>query len=143
MSDKILLKVSGAAWVSNSWKQELVITESGVFGEVIKGLKRIKMSLPFNSIAQVNIVRGIFKADIEVVNRGGTDNLVIKAITKPEAEKAKTIIENRIKAVIATVTTPDPPQRSIADELRRLADLKEQGILTDDEFQTQKKKLLG
>jgi hypothetical protein len=144
MSDKILLRVNGSSLFTNSWKQELVITENGVSGEVLKDFKRLKMSLPFSSIAQVNIVRGLFKADIEVVNSGGTGNLVIKAITKTEAEKAKAIIESMTKKAAATAnTTPDAPPRSIADELRRLADLKEQGILTDAEFQTQKQKLLG
>jgi len=32
---------------------------------------------------------------------------------------------------------------NIADQLERLAKLKEQGILTEDEFASQKKKLLG
>ena len=139
-------KVSGSSLFSNSWKQELVITENGVIGELLKGFKRLKMSLPFNSIAQVNIVRGLFKADIEVVNSGGTGNLVIKAITKTEAEKAKAIIESMTKkaaAEAAAATTPDAPPRSIADELRRLADFKEQGILTDAEFQTQSRSCLA
>ena len=32
---------------------------------------------------------------------------------------------------------------SVAEELSKLAELKEKGILTDDEFKEQKKKLLG
>jgi hypothetical protein len=32
---------------------------------------------------------------------------------------------------------------SIADELRKFADLKEQGLITQDEYETQRKKLLG
>jgi hypothetical protein len=31
----------------------------------------------------------------------------------------------------------------VAEELSKLAELKEKGILTDDEFKEQKKKLLG
>ena len=58
MSDKILLKINGSALIRNSWKQELLITEDGVFGEILKNLKRTKMPLPFDRIAQVNIVRG-------------------------------------------------------------------------------------
>ena len=136
MSDRVLLKINGSLIFSNTWKQELVITESGVFGETLIIGKRVKMSLPFDRIAQVNIVRGVFKANIEVVNKGGADNLIIRAVKKQEAEKAKGIIESMIKK------TGTPPG-SIADELHKLADLKAQGILTDDEFRTQKQKLMG
>jgi hypothetical protein len=35
------------------------------------------------------------------------------------------------------------PQLSLADELAKLAQLRDQGVLTDDEFATQKARLLG
>ncbi len=35
------------------------------------------------------------------------------------------------------------PPTDLADQLTRLAELKEQGVLTDDEFQREKDKLLG
>jgi hypothetical protein len=145
MSDRVLLKLNGSSLFSNSWKQELTITESGVFGEVLKDFKRVKMSLPFSSIAQVNIVRGVFKADIVVINSGGTGNLEIKAVTKREAENAKILIEDLIKKTTAAADTAQGSiaEESIAEELRKLADLKKEGILTDEEFQAQKRKLLG
>jgi len=78
--------------MTNTWKQELVITETVVHGEVIPSLKRLKMTLPFDGIAQVNIVRGVFKADIEIVSNGGTDNLIIRPLPKRDAEAAKSLI---------------------------------------------------
>ena len=78
---KVLMRLSGSKLLSNSWKQELIVTDEGVEGEVLKDFKRIKMRVPFDRIAQVNIVRGMLKADIEVVNKGGADNLVIKALS--------------------------------------------------------------
>jgi hypothetical protein len=48
----VLMRLSGTIWLSNSWKQELVITNDGVEGEVIQGLKRAKMHLPYDRIAQ-------------------------------------------------------------------------------------------
>jgi hypothetical protein len=35
------------------------------------------------------------------------------------------------------------PQPDLADQLRKLADLRDAGILTDEEFAAQKAKLLG
>jgi hypothetical protein len=49
---------------------------------------------------------------------------------------------------VPLVNTPAPPAApppgsSIADELRKLADLRAEGLLTDAEFATQKARLLG
>jgi hypothetical protein len=68
MPETVLLRVRGSAWLSNSWKQELVMTEAAIHGEVVKGLRRLKMTLPFDRVAQVNVSRGMFTATIEVVN---------------------------------------------------------------------------
>lgn len=36
----------------------------------------------------------------------------------------------------------EPKQKEIADELKKLAELHDQGVITDEEFNEQKKKLL-
>jgi hypothetical protein len=41
------------------------------------------------------------------------------------------------------VEVKDKPSGSLADELKKLADLKADGVLTNDEFQTQKQRLLS
>jgi hypothetical protein len=138
MLENVLLRVKGSAWVSNSWKQELVITETAIHGEVVKGLRRLKMTLPFDRVAQVNVSRGIFTANIEVVNKGGSDNLIVRALSKKSAEAAKSLIEQRIMAAVQ----PIPEMVSIADELIKLAGLRDRGILTDEEFNGQKILLL-
>lgn len=40
-------------------------------------------------------------------------------------------------------TSPTPGAVDVADQLERLADLRDRGILTDEEFQREKDKLLG
>ena len=125
--------------MSNSWLQELIITETAVHGEVIKGLKRLKMTLPFDRIAQVNLVRGVFMADIEIVNKGGTDNLIVRALSKSDAEAAKSLIEEKLKTA---PTTPPMAPISVADELAKLVKLRTDGILSEEEFANQKMKIL-
>ena len=139
---RVLMRLSGSKLLSNSWKQELVITDEGVEGEVLKDFKRIKMRVPFDRIAQVNIVRGMLKADIEVVNKGGADNLVIRALSKDEAEQARALIDQKMQEVSREQRPASAPS-SVADELRKLADLRAQGIINESEFQAQKAKLLG
>ncbi len=138
----VLMRLKGSVWLSNSWKQELVITDDGVEGETIEGLKRTRMLLPYDRIAQVNLVRGVFAADLEVINKGGAGNLVVKALNKDEAERAKALIETKIQAALAAQTVSNRQSRSVADELRKLAELRDRGIITESEFQSQKAKLL-
>ena len=138
-----LMRLSGSVWLSNSWKQELVITDDGVDGEAIQGLKRIKMHLPYDRIAQVNLVRGVFRADLEVVNKGGTGNLIVKALNKDEAEEAKNLIEAKIQSALYAQSVAGRALQSVGDELRKLAELRDQDVITEVEFQAQKTKLLA
>jgi hypothetical protein len=43
----------------------------------------------------------------------------------------------------AGAPAPAEPQESVADQLTKLADLKDRGVLTDAEFEAQKAKLLS
>lgn len=138
----VLLTVRGSLWISNSWKQELVITETAVYAEVMKGLRRIKISLPFDRIAQVVIIKNPILAEIEIVNKGGYDNIRVRAISKRDAEAAKALIEKKMQAEPRGTIAPQE-RISIADELGKLAILKGSGILTDDEFLIEKQKVLA
>lgn len=139
----VLMHLRGSAWISNSWKQELLITDDGVEAEVVQGFKRIKMHLRYDRIAQVNLVRGVLRADIELVNKGGTDNLIVKALDKREAEQAKQLIERQIQSAQRELLLTTHAPRSVADELKKLAELREEGVISTAEFEAAKAKLLS
>jgi|HubBroStandDraft_1064217.scaffolds.fasta_scaffold21720_2 hypothetical protein len=68
----------------------------------------------------------------------------------PKAEKQRVrrlhAAERTAKATEALARQPKAPkayQASVADELAKLAALRKQGVLTDAEFETQKKRLLA
>ena len=146
MASKVLMKVAGSIWLSNSWKQELQITEQGVEGEVIEGLRRTKMTLPYDRIAQVNLHRGLLAATLEVINKGGAGNLVVKGLDKAEGERAKSLIERHIQLARDDQRLGQQgstPGFSIADELEKLASMRDNGILSAEEFEEQKRRLLA
>jgi Short C-terminal domain len=84
-------------------------------------------------------VRYVLGADIEIVNKGGADNLIIHGLSKSDAERAKLLIEEHIR--IAPPASP-AVSNSIADEITKLAALRDRNLLTDAEFQIEKQKLL-
>ncbi len=141
MSTEVLMHLKGSVLLTNSWKQAIDITENGVRGEVINGLKRTKMTLPYDRIAQVNLHRGVLTATIEIINKGGAGNLIVKGLDKTEAEKAKALIENRMD--LSRQTQNSDTKRDVADELQKLASLKDKGVLSEEEFQAAKSKVLG
>ncbi|WP_243763563.1 SHOCT domain-containing protein [Allobranchiibius sp. CTAmp26] len=65
-----------------------------------------------------------------------------------EAERNRVLAAQRIPAVPSSTTRPDvaapaQPVVSVADELTKLAALRDSGVLTSDEFDTQKTRLLS
>jgi len=143
MDSKILMTVTGSKLLSNTWKQELKIGEDGIYGETLAIGKRVKMHLPYENIAQVNISRGVLSADIEIINKGGSGNLVVKAINKKEAEKAKELIEKKRAKIQSTKKVQYHDNNSSANEIKKLAELRDQKIITEEEFQAKKKQVLG
>ena len=139
---QVLMRLSGSRVLSNTWKQEMLVTNEGVEGEAISGMRRTKMHLPYDRIAQVNLVRGPLKADLKVVNKGGSGNLVVKALKKEEAEKAKSLIEQGIQNSIDAQAAACSPRTSVADEVRKLAQLRDEGLISAAEFEVQRAKLL-
>lgn len=132
-----IMRLSSNKLLSNSWKQEMIITDSGVESEVLRMGSRIKKSLPFNMISQVNVVNGALAATITVINTGGSENITLNAVNKKEAVKAKALIESKMHTC-SVDTLP-----SQADEIKKIKDLLDSGAITQEEFDAKKKQLLG
>ena len=60
-----------------------------------------------------------------------------------EAKELKTFLENKIRELRNFSKTPNQNQQSNADELLKYSTLLEKGIISKDEFDSMKKKLLG
>lgn len=75
--------------------------------------------------------------EVELVRGSDTIKLTVERAFRPRWTQALT-------PSVATAASPAPlqPTLSVADELQKLLKLKEQGVLTDSEFEAQKKKLL-
>jgi type VI protein secretion system component VasK len=67
---------------------------------------------------------------IYLIARGGK----MQEHAMKDAAQQKEVFDSHVRAVAST---------NVADDLAKLADLKDQGVLTDAEFQAQKAKLLG
>jgi hypothetical protein len=136
--------LNGNKWISNTWKQELVIKDDGVYGEILLTGRRTQMFLPYDRIAQVNVMRQMFTSDIEIVNKGGSGNISIKTLNKDEAEQASQLINKLIHETSQSINrTASEQGTDIPSQIKKLAELKEAGIISEAEFENKKTELLA
>lgn len=104
----------------------------------------IVKEVPYSKLSSISVDAGILTATIKLEFSGG--KLEVSAIAKDVArelvEKVKIHLANR-EAGNSQQVAPAPTQEDMFDKLKKLGELKEAGILTEEEFQEQKKKLLS
>lgn len=117
-----------------------------------KEVKSIDIKILLRSTSRSSCVLHFKDTDSDLKTKDDSDRKMYETFTK-NANEAKdllsVIIDNAKQIqVSASVVKPSIQQApstssSVADELAKLAKLKADGILTEEEFQTQKAKLLG
>jgi hypothetical protein len=78
------------------WKRELVVTDLGFEWDVWQFRQRVKMTLPYDRIAYVEVLWGPFADDIQVVGKASSDSLLIRGIDKDSAQRIKGIVDRRL-----------------------------------------------
>jgi hypothetical protein len=128
------------------------IKRKGLMGFLTQGLKGDKDIL----VSQISSVQfkeaGFMNGYIQFAFLGGTENkggmfdapgdentVVFKKGQQADFERIRDALMTRI----ATRGGAERPHTSAADEIERLASLRQKGILTEDEFQAAKRKALG
>lgn len=135
-------------------EKRLLIRDPSAFG-----LRQSVEDLGYDKITSARLEKGVFSSKIILRAPGfstiaqkrlnliafasGSDEGEIEAIPKDKAEKLVEIIKKGMEtAKRAAVPQIQQQSTSVADELAKLAKLKEQGILTDTEFQQMKQDLM-
>jgi hypothetical protein len=102
---------------------------------------------PYDRITTVTSSRGLAFGKIVIQAAGAAR--VVEQVAKGEAEAVAAVLRERVEAVnrerhdpLAATASPSPAPVSVAAELRELAELRDAGILTPEEFQVQKTRLL-
>ena len=105
-------------------------------------------TIAFDQITSIQLGKGVFSSTIKLRAYGYQED--IEAIPKDKAEKIVEFINNIIRNLSSARSLPPsssgPQQQqaslSLADELTKLAKLKEQGILSEAEFVQMKQDLI-
>ncbi|OGY23707.1 MAG: hypothetical protein A2172_00070 [Candidatus Woykebacteria bacterium RBG_13_40_15] len=135
----------------------LMLTDTGVI--IKRGLKGVLLgggflrgdkTIPYKSIVAVQLKKaGMTAGYIQLTLMGGSEaksglfestrdeNSINFYSNNEKFEEAKKLIEERIGE------GSKPKETNFLDDLSKLAELKEKGILTEEEFQQKKKQILG
>jgi Bacterial PH domain/Short C-terminal domain len=115
------------------------------------GMRETFSSVNYDRISSLNVKKGFFSSTLKIMAEGFAGD--IEAIDKEKAEKIMSYIEEKMNQATTsavhsrtdtntTTTTSNPQSLSAADELTKLARLKEQGILSEAEFNQMKQEIL-
>lgn len=106
---------------------------------------------PYDRITTVTSSGGFVQGKVVITTAGASR--VIDRIDKGDADAFGAIVRERVEATTRErhdavaagrhTAPPRPGTASLAQELRGLAELRDQGILTPQEFDAQKRRLLG
>jgi len=126
----------GNTWLVVVATRRVLFLDKGM----IYGLKQTEM--PLAQITSVSHATGLMFGEIEIDTAGGKKK--IETISKKDVTKVAAIISDLVKQIHSNANTTQAAQQlDLASRLEKLAELKEKGILTEEEFLAQKAKLLG
>ncbi|HEX5158483.1 MAG TPA: SHOCT domain-containing protein [Ktedonobacterales bacterium] len=136
---------------------KVIIQRKGLFGIMMQqGNKEIRLDqISAIQLRKPGLTRGFIRISFlggqeskrgTVYNAASDENaIVIAAGQTKQFEQAKTLIEQYQQVALTARHAPQvmAPPPSAADELAKLAELRDQGVLTEDEFAAKKKQVLG
>jgi hypothetical protein len=124
--------------------QRLIVRDPSMMG-----MREHFSSVNYDKISSLKVEKGIFSSTLKIGAEGFAGD--VDAIDKKKAEKILSYIEEKMAQATTsavhsttdtTTTATSNPQLSAADELTKLARLKEQGILSEAEFNQMKQEIL-
>ena len=127
--------MNNATWLAVCTDRRVIFINRGMF----YGLRQIQV--PLERIQAIDHEFTIVFGSITVWDGASAFNIgmVLKGSILPFVKTT----QEQMQIARRQSKHEQPPATDIASQLERLANLKEKGHLTEEEFQTQKKKLLG
>ena len=152
----IVFTMKGVQDTLEVYEDKVTITPKGILGAMNKGFKGTK-SIPYTSITAIQFKKnGFMSGYLQFTLQGGIESrggvmdatkdentfMFAGAQANTEAEKIKLYIEKQVQQA-HSIASQKQDTYSLSSELEKLADLKNKGVLSDEEFLSAKKRLIG
>lgn len=132
--------LDGSTWLIVCTERRVIFLDKGL----IYGLKQLET--PLEKINSIQQKTGIVFGEIGIWD--GSSKMQIKNVMKKtvrpfvEAVNRAREEQKKVEAVPSAQVVQETPPLDVVSQLERLAGLRERGILTEDEFNAQKEKIL-
>jgi hypothetical protein len=124
----------GPPVVARLYQDEIAVVHGGRI--------RTEQRIRYEQIAQVVVRKGLQRSSL-IIERTGGHALRVDGLGHITAEQAREGIQIRVQDARRSGTSASSASApSIAAQIRELAELKEAGLITEEEFQTKKRNLL-
>ena len=121
---------------------QLYVSDKRVVLHEIKGMmSNDEKNIPLSSIGSINIKKSAVFATLEIITSGNV--ATIDDVPVHLAEEIKKIIDQVKSKNSTSIDLPKKESGDLTDQLVKLKDLVDAGILTQEEFDAKKKQLLG
>jgi Bacterial PH domain len=151
-NEKILLSAETARSASLINPETIFVTSQRVIVRrpTTLGLRKNIEDYRFTDIANVHLKKGIIRSGVILKMRFLSDNVEVDNFPKEVGEKIFRLVQDGVAGRLSlaqpqdnVVKTPNIMQQEIIEKIKELAKLKDQGILSDIEFQSKKSELLA
>lgn len=134
--DEPLMSVGSSA-LAGRGNQCIEVFEDRIEVKTLNVFSRDDQVVRFEQLAGVSLKNGVVFADPVIETRGGA-RLTVKSLPKRGAREAEDLIRSR------QVTSSSAPSESldIPAQIRKLAKLRNAGLITEEEFEVKKRNLL-
>lgn len=130
------------------FKSTLKIYEDFIVFRKRKWFTVQEITIPYNQIAQANLVSGVFFSMLQIIDSGGSDGVSLNYVLNKQAKKAKKLLDQKIYRY--HVTGGDKRQfeakphalDSFEKSLSRLHELMLKGKISERDFEKKKRNLI-
>ncbi len=152
--EKVVINLKAGNAPRNAWGQEvesdnsngtLVVTNQRVFHTGKFLLKKWLVEIPLNMVGGATFKKGLMLSEVIISSSAGTKMELKQILSKKIAEEiVKTVNDARAQnSSSQNTSTKTSSDLSIPDQIKKLSELKDQGILTESEFKKKKEELLA
>ncbi|EPN4500638.1 PH domain-containing protein [Citrobacter freundii] len=134
--------MDGNTWLITLTNQRIIFLDKGM----IFGVKQVDVNL--QNIVSIGGKTGLMFGEITISTSG--QNYTIKNVIKSSVIPFTNLVNETKNSRANNKTSPSPQNTNekpsfddVMDKIERLAEMKEEGILTDEEFQQQKQRILN
>ena len=134
-------KLLGVGASSPNPVEQIYVTNKRIIVHKIEGLfKNERIEIPLSSISSINTTVKLINAEIKILasnNKASVEKLPVDI-----AQELKTLIDSLLHSASSKKEVAENTS-DVADQIKKLADLRDAGILTEEEFNAKKQQLLG